>query len=312
MKSLKHLQPLNWNIELNRVIYDAEINRKQPSAFVFMIDQSGSMNFSKQMYKGEIKSYSQIVSEMINGLLNELIGRCTKSSGVRDYFDICVLGYGGRDSIGAYPIWEGNLKGKEWVNISELKDNAKYETKTVVKTIRGKSKTTSLNVPYWFKPVGNNLTPMGATFKKAHDLLSKWIKKDNHENSYPPVVINITDGAQTDCSGDELIEYSKKVQALNTKDGNVLVLNCHISNDGNPSIFPYSSDELPNDLYAQRLYEMSSIMPKPFDADVAKMRNDRDIFSNYRGMAFNANVDVIFNLIDIGTSGATQQLTSKL
>jgi hypothetical protein len=312
MKSLKHLQPTNWNIELNNVIYNAEINRKQPTAFIFMIDQSGSMSWQKQMYKGELSSYAEIVADMINNLLNELVGRCTKQAGVRDYFDICVLGYGGQDGTGAFPIWEGNLKDKEWVSVSELRDNAKYITKNVIKKIRGKTKTATIKEPYWFTPVGNYATPMGAAFSKAHEILSKWVKAENHENSYPPVVINITDGAQTDYSDDNLIESSKKVQALNTKDGHVLVLNCHISNEGSPTVFPYSSEDLPDEnSYAHRLYEMSSVMPKPFDADISKIRNDADTFSNYRGMAFNANVDVIFNLIDIGTSGATQQLTSN-
>jgi len=309
MKSLKHLQPFNWNIELNKIQYDAEINRKNPSAIVFMVDQSGSMA-SKRYYKGEYQSQAKIVSEMINELLNELIGRCTKSEGVRDYFDICVLGYGNNDSE-ADILWEGNLKGKEWVSISELKKNADYEKRTIVTTIRGKTKTKEIDVPYWFKPVNRSLTPMGAAFKKVHALLSEWIQDKGNENSYPPVVINITDGAQTDCTNEELIESAKKVQALNTKDGHVLVLNCHISASNDESVkFPLTVDEL-NDSYSLRMFEMSSIMPNSFGIDIKNIRNDNDIFNHYRGMVFNANMDDLFNFIDIGTSGSTQQLTSK-
>ena len=310
MKSLKHLQPANWNIPLNKVMYDAEINRKSPSAILIMIDQSGSMGFEKQIYKGENKTFAQIVADMVNEMLNELIGRCTKSEGVRDYFDICVLGYGGDNDKTANILWKGNLKGKEWVSISDLKKNASYEKRIVIKSIRGKTKTTEMDVPYWFNAVARYSTPMGAAFDKAHQLLSNWIKAGKHEGSYPPVVINITDGAQTDYNDTRLIEAAQKIQVLNTKDGNVLVLNCHIAKNSKSVIFPLSENELPQDMYAGRLYEMSSVMPQSYATDISKLRNDADIFSGYRGMAFNANMDVLFNLIDIGTSGSTQQLNN--
>jgi len=308
MKSLKHLQPFNWDIELNKIQYDAEINRKNPSAILFMIDQSGSMS-SKGYYKGEYKSLAEIVSNMINEMLNELIGRCTKSSGVRDYFDICVLGYG--QSSKANILWDGKLKGKEWVRISELKNNANYEKHTIVSTIRGKTKTKEVQKPYWFKPVSNSITPMGSAFDEAHKLLVEWIIDKGNRNSYPPVVINITDGVQTDCNGDELLDKAKKVKALNTKDGHVLVLNCHISNsDNTPVKFPLNKDGLVN-RYSKQLYDMSSIMPESFNRDISDIRSDNDVFNAYRGMVYNASMDDLFNFIDIGTSGSTQQLTSK-
>ncbi|NOX48741.1 MAG: VWA domain-containing protein [Chlorobi bacterium] len=308
MKSLKHLQQANWNIPLNKVLYDAEINRKNPSAILFMIDQSASMGFEKQFYKGEDKTFAQIVADMVNEMLNELIGRCTKSEGVRDYFEICVLGYGGTDNKTAIILWEGSLKGKKWVSISGLKKNAKYEKRTYVKNIRGKTKITEMDVPYWFKAVAKYGTPMGAAFDKAHELLNNWIKDKKHENSYPPVVINITDGAQTDCNDSDLVEAAQRNQVLNTKDGHVLVLNCHIATNSNSVIFPISENELSGDKYSKMLFQMSSVMPQVFSQDISKLRNDADIFSGYHGMAYNANMDVLFNLIDIGTSGSTQQL----
>ncbi len=309
MKSLRDLQPENWSIALNKNQYEAQINRKNPSAILFMIDQSGSMGFTKCKYKGEEMTYAQIVAEMINGMMSELISRCTKAEGVRDYFEVCVLGYGGYSSIEANILWEGNLLGKQWVNLSELKSNARYEKRTVVKTIRGKSKVSEIEVPYWFQPVAQMQTPMGNAFKKVHTLLNDWILTDDHANSYPPVVINITDGVPTDCKDLELIEAANKVQALNTKDGHVLVLNCHISSEGQPLLFPLKSEELPDSKYASVLYEMSSVMPEVFGRDISNIRNDADVLPGYRGMGYNASMDALFNLIDIGTSGSTQHIT---
>ena len=310
MKSLKHLQPQEWNIPLNDRLYDAEINRKNPTAIMIMIDQSGSMDFEKHKYKGKMQTYSHIVSDMINGLLNELIGRCTKSEGVRNYFDVCVIGYGGQSSTEANVLWEGNLAGKEWVSISELKENAQYEEQTITKTIRGKVKQSTVKIPYWFRPVANWKTPMGDAFSKAYDLLKDWIEE--HENSYPPVLINITDGIQSDYSDDELIEAAQRVQALNTKDGHVLVLNSHVSNEDESQIlFPLSEQELPTNDYSHLLYEMSSVMPESFNNAISDVRKDPDVFSGYRGMSFNTGMEALFNFIDIGTSGSTQRLTGR-
>ena len=166
-----------------------------------------------------------------------------------------------------------------------------------------------MEVPYWFKAVANYSTPMGNAFAKTHQLIKDWILSDGHEDSYPPVVINITDGAQSDCNDDELVDAARKVQALNTKDGHVLLLNCHISDEGQPVLFPLKKEELPDNKYANILFDMSSEMPDVFGKDISNIRNDADIFPGYRGMGYNASMDALFNLIDIGTSGSTQHIT---
>lgn len=260
MKSLKNLSNNDLNIQLNERLYQSEINRKNPTAILFLIDQSQSMSFAKTKYKDEYLTYAQILAKMINNLFDELIGRCTKQEGIRDYFNVSILGYGGASADTANVLWEGNLKGKTWVSISELKENAMYRKEKVTKNIRGKIKEEEIDVPYWFNAVANYQTPMGDAFDKGYNIIKEWIK-DNHENSYPPVVINITDGLQSDCTDEEIIAKSKKLQTLNTKDGYTLVLNCHISENNRHIVFPYSENEIPADKYAQMLYEMSSVMP---------------------------------------------------
>lgn len=72
--------------------HEAQISRTSPTAFLFVVDQSGSM--ADRMSSG--KSKAEFVSDALNRTLMNLIGRCTKSEGVRDYFEIGVIGYGGR------------------------------------------------------------------------------------------------------------------------------------------------------------------------------------------------------------------------
>ena len=71
--------------------YTAAIQRSDPTAFLFLVDQSGSMS---DKMAGE-KTKAQFVADVLNRTLMNLVTRCAKSEGVRNYFDIGVLGYGG-------------------------------------------------------------------------------------------------------------------------------------------------------------------------------------------------------------------------
>src|SRR5437867_3698568 len=61
--------------------YSAKINRANPSCFLFVIDESGSMD--ELMESG--RSKAQFVADVLNKTLAELIPRCTKADGVRAY-----------------------------------------------------------------------------------------------------------------------------------------------------------------------------------------------------------------------------------
>src|SRR5262249_35984256 len=71
--------------------YAAAINQENPTAFMFLIDQSRSMN--EKMNVGASKA--QFVGDVLNKTLFQLISRCNSADGVRDYFDIGVLAYSG-------------------------------------------------------------------------------------------------------------------------------------------------------------------------------------------------------------------------
>ena len=72
-------------------MYDAEISRSQPTTYLFLVDQSGSM--SDQMGSSQ-RSKAQFVADVLNKTLRDLVVRCTRDEGVRDYFSVGVLGYG--------------------------------------------------------------------------------------------------------------------------------------------------------------------------------------------------------------------------
>ncbi|HMN15354.1 MAG TPA: hypothetical protein PKD55_23805, partial [Bellilinea sp.] len=72
--------------------YIAEISRSNPTAFLFLVDQSGSMD--DKMSSG--RSKAQQVADVLNRTLATLVTRCTKSEGTRCRIpDVSLLGVRG-------------------------------------------------------------------------------------------------------------------------------------------------------------------------------------------------------------------------
>ncbi len=73
--------------------YTAEISRDNPSCFLFLIDQSTSME--EEVSAGDsTQPKAHGVADTMNRWLQELSIKCAKSDGVRDYYHVGVLGYG--------------------------------------------------------------------------------------------------------------------------------------------------------------------------------------------------------------------------
>ena len=232
--------------------YTAEISRANPSCFVFLIDQSGSMVDGIGGTEGRRKCDS--VADAINRLLQNLIIKCARGEGVRNFYDVCVIGYGATVA----PAFSGLLAGRDLVPISEVA-NSPARVEERVRNVddgSGGSVEQKVKFPIWFEPVARGITPMGTALNMAYELLVSWVPK--HNDSYPPIVINITDGEATD-SGP--VPQAAMLTGLKTDDGNALLLNCHISDHKvDPILFPDSEDNLPDEL-ARILFKVSSPLP---------------------------------------------------
>ncbi|GBD35717.1 hypothetical protein HRbin36_00831 [bacterium HR36] len=274
--------------------YDAEISRNNPTCFLLMIDQSGSMSDG---FAGQTdRSKAQQLADIINRLLADICLRCVKnpSEGVRDYFYVGVIGYGRNDS--AYPALAGPLAGQQLVRVSELANNPlRVEQRAIqVEDGAGGLMQRTVRFPIWFEPLADNGTPMCQAFQMAYDILQDWTKR--YPRSFPPVVFNITDGQPTD--GDPLPD-SQRLQQLATSDGNVLVFNIHVSETaGQPLLYPEREDLLPDD-YARLLFRMSSVLPPHL---VTFLREEGfTITPQSRGFVFNANAVEVIRFLNIGT-----------
>ena len=271
--------------------YTAEISRANPSAFIFLIDQSGSMA-EPIAGSAEAKRKCDSVADAINRLLHNLIIKCARGEGVRNFYDVCVIGYGAQVS----PGFSGKLAGRDLVPISEIANSpARVEERTKeVDNGQGGTVTQKVKFPIWFEPVAKGTTPMGQALSMAHHILEGWVGR--HPNSYPPIVINITDGEATD-SGP--VPQAEALCSLATNDGNVMLFNCHISNRPlDPIVFPDSDNDLP-DPFARTLYSVSSPLPEGL-RELARSENF-EFSEETRGFAFNADLVELIRFLDIGT-----------
>jgi hypothetical protein len=98
-------------------MYNAEISRKNPACFLFLVDQSESMT---DPFGENPRPKSEEVAVILNKLIHSLSIRCAKSDGIYDYFHVGVIGYSEDKAASALG---GALASKELVSISELANN---------------------------------------------------------------------------------------------------------------------------------------------------------------------------------------------
>lgn len=276
--------------------YSAEISRNNPSCFLFVIDQSGSMSDN---YVSVGKPKSEALADVINRMLQQLVIKCAKSEGVRDYYHVGVIGYGAN---GVGPAFGGSLSGKNLAPISEIANNpARIEERTKrVSDGAGGLVDTSVKFPIWFDPTANGGTPMTDAFRKANTIIADWLS--SNPNCFPPVVIHITDGESTD--GDPTEEMNKITNQAST-DGNVVLFNLHTNaRSVNPISFPGPEVQLP-DQYSEKLFNGASLLPS-FMRNVASQEFGLNLSDGAKAFVLNVDIDLIITAIEIGTRPSLQ------
>jgi hypothetical protein len=273
--------------------YSAEMSRVNPTCIVFLIDQSSSMAepFGAQPDKPKAEG----VADGINRLLQNLVLKCAKGDGIRDYFHVGVIGYGGK--VG----WAlgGKLAGQKLVPVSVIANNPlKVEQRTrKVDDGAGGLVEQKFKFPIWFEAVAGGRTPMCKALTEATEALTQFIEQ--YPASFPPLVINISDGKATD-GNPELAAF--KLRGLKSSDGNVLLFNAHISATPARAIeFPSQEGQV-SEAEGRILFRMSSVLP-PRLREAAKNEGFK-VDDNTRGFVFNADLVSVIRFLDIGTRAA--------
>jgi hypothetical protein len=283
--------------------YAKQIDRANPACILFMVDQSNSM---LDGLSGTKRPKMEAVTTAVNRFLGELVSMCEKGEDKpRHWFDVGLVGYT-TDNQGVAIVgtqFGGALEGRDLVSVPDLYDYPleieKRQKKEFLDDGAGglTEVVKEINFPVWYKsPPREKMfgTPMCGAFDHVRNVLENWLAA--HPDSFPPMVIHLTDGEAVDGDPEPVADRLKE---LSTNDGHVLVINCHLSSrEAEPVLFPSSEGQLPDD-YSKSLFRMSTLLPD-------KLRQTAEIKGisaplDCRAMAFNADAVSLLKLLSVGT-----------
>ena len=283
----------------SKAAYTAQITRNTPTAFIFLIDQSVSMQRMTTL-NGEEMTMSEAAARIVNQQINGLVLRCIKYNEVRHYYDIAVIGYGER----AYSGWNGSLEGRTFVSPEELQNNPfkKIVVREEKNTRKGVQIKEVEKVQWMEARHDGSWTHLHKAFDMAHNLLDDWMREHHDKDCYPPTIINITDGEFNGATKDYVLQQANELKSMFTNDGNVILFNIHFApnKSGDEVVCPISKNELNGNSYAETLFEMSSLLPLRYNDDIARRLND-DRPGRHVAMGVNADATALIKLMDIGT-----------
>lgn len=279
--------------------YTAQISRNTPTAFIFLVDQSISMQKKTFLY-GEEMTMAEAAARIVNNQINELVLRCIKMNETRHYYDIAVVGYG----VKAYSGWQGELEGKDFVSPGELKSHP-YTKISIRKETRNRKgvKINEVEQVQWVSARHDgSWTHYHEAFDYAKRLLDEWMKEHHEKDCYPPTVIHITDGEFNHATKDDVLQKANELKAMFTNDGNVILFNIHFTANLNTSSVacPIDKSELGGNKFAEALFDMSSLLPERYNKDIARYLNDTRA-GRHVAMGVNADATTLIKLMDIGT-----------
>ena len=272
-----------------------EISRANPASFLFLIDQSRSM---ETKLAGQADGFKKMnaAADAVNRTIQAIAMRCSQGEEVRDYFHIGVIGYK-TDSDGN-PVLHAALRGttvqEPYMPISNVAEIPRTETRPVKESDgAGGLVEVERTFAIWVEPEAQFGTPMSGAFRAAHKAIKTMTKE--YGASYPPILINISDGEPRD--GDPT-KIASEIMKEKTTHGNALVFNIHLSDrSAIPIAYPSTAANL--DAFGEMLFEMSSELPPT--AVEAGRALDIQIPEGARGYVYNSNMESLVQFLEIGT-----------
>lgn len=275
--------------------YNQEISRATPAYLVILIDQSFSMCYP---YGSQMGTKAKECAMAVNRVLREIVLACTDGEEIKNSFEVSVLGYG-KERDKATNAFSGFLGTKPLVTMQELVEHCLRLESFPRQVSDGAEGWVEIEdqIPVWIEPEAVGETPMAEGFERASILVKEWINA--HPKSFPPIVINITDGEAN--SLPKAKAEAEYLTQLATEDGQTLLLNAHISESRESElILPANPEQLPEgDSYARFLYDISSILPPLMLERAAASGWNPQPYA--RGFVYKAKLETLVQLLEIGT-----------
>jgi hypothetical protein len=166
-----------------------------------------------------------VACNLINNIIETLVNRARKSSGIKPRYHVAVLGY--------HKNTAHILQGALVQSIKAVDNNGANITDgiyplgifdAVANPINRDSINEVIAAGAGMKDFPDGETHMTQAFEKVYELLKRNIKR--YADCHPPYVFHITDGANND--GKNPQAYTDKIKQLTTEYGNVLISTAYI------------------------------------------------------------------------------------
>ncbi|MGW4112968.1 hypothetical protein ACWEFJ_19020 [Actinosynnema sp. NPDC004786] len=276
--------------------YRQSVSRSTPGCVVILLDRSDSMKLAWGRTGASLADGAALA---VNNILLDMCIKATAevNAPVRHYFDVGIFSYGarlGEPGEGVESAFGGVLAGRGLVPLPELAEHpvaVREEPSIDLMPVNAR-------MPVWVDPVHGYRTPMCQAIAVAGGHVFDWAAA--HPDSFPPIVVNITDGMVTDSpyEGASLQEWVRRLTSIETNDGATLFFNVFLSPaEVAEIVFPSGADGLPPP--GPELFALSSPLPGPM---VANARVDGyDVRPGARGLAFNVGRSTLLRVLQIGT-----------
>lgn len=277
-------------------MYSKNISSQQPALFLFLVDSSGSMSDTWSNSKIGT-SLAEGAATSINQIMYDLsLNACIKDSKIIDRIHIAVYNYNSGVVQWALPF---NPTPGGWANADDWVTGFTHREEVAIS--EDGDRTITQEIPIWITPSANGGTPMCAALNQASEIVQEHAK--TYPDSFPPTVINITDGWPTDGDWSKLKNNAQKITSVSTNDGPCLLFNIHLTRDqGGEQIelkFPSDIPEY-HEENVKNMAEISSILPANMVLE-GKQRG-HVLKENARGFILNADQTMLSEFLKIGTT----------
>lgn len=285
-------------------MYTQTITRQNRGAILIAIDCSLSMSERINFNNLNI-SKAEAVALICNYILDELLALATRGREVRNYYDIAVLGY--HDDVVESMLPTPN---DGFVAIDTLATycpppkNISFDQFHYNRPVGGATFT----LHPWITPQISGTTPMYKALLRIEELVEEWCQRPENQNSFPPIVLNITDGEYSDGTTEDMLTVADNIKSLSTAGGKTLLLNIQLSTHDSKGGFAFPEEHGFYSIcpYRRMLFHMSSTLPQNMEPLVKELINPLS-YGPYRCVAFNASINELFMILNIGSQSVRER-----
>lgn len=265
-----------------------------------LVDCSLSMK-SKTLFHNTLLSKQEVSAIVTNTIIEELVVRCERRTRLRDYFDIAVIGYSGEESYSLLPNYKDDF----------VKAIRLAEDRPQPRTVYLKQRLLDNSIkelPYiiypWVETSASGASPMYNALMRTKALVSDWCRDRYNRNSFPPLIIHITDGACSDAYSRDLVDIAFDIRNTSTLDGEALIMTLHLSTYGDHDepceIYPRDYDYASGDQDRILMRYMSSLIPERLEKFLSAFFRE-DTSGPYRALALNHSPSTALLIMNIGS-----------